>query len=146
MRDRGATRGAAAPASRGGRVLQAGARHRAAVDAPTFEQVRGELRRFVEERAWDAFHTPKDLAMGVSVEAAELLEVFQWRHLTVADLTPEDRRRIADELADVVMYAMLLADKSGVDLLRAVQEKLEENRRKYPVEKAKGRAVKYDRL
>ena len=113
---------------------------------PTFEAVRAELRAFVDERAWDAFHSPKDLALSVAVEAGELLEVFQWRQLQASDLAPEDRRRIQDEVADVVMYCMLLADKAGFDLPAAVQEKLEQNRAKYPADKARGRADKYDRL
>lgn len=112
----------------------------------TFETVRDELRQFVDERAWDAFHAPKDLALSVAIEAGELLEVFQWRALQAADLTPEDRRRIQEEVADVVMYCMLLADKAGFDLPTAVQAKLAQNRAKYPADKARGRADKYDRL
>lgn len=114
--------------------------------SPSFEDFRKDLRAFVEERAWDAFHHPKDLALSVSIEAAELLEVFQWRAVGAADLTPEDRRRIGEELADVMMYAMLLADKAGVDIVTALAQKLDANRAKYPVEKARGRADKYDRL
>lgn len=113
---------------------------------PTFEAVRAELRAFVDERAWDAFHAPKDLALSVAIEAGELLEVFQWRQLQAGDLTPEDQRRIQDEVADVVMYCMLLADKAGFDLPAAVHEKLAQNRAKYPADKARGRAEKYDRL
>ena len=114
--------------------------------SPEFHEVRARLRRFVDERDWDAFHAPKDLALSLSIEAAELLEIFQWRHPSALDLTPEDRSRIAEELADVTMYAMLLADKAGVDLLVAVDEKLRANAQKYPVEKARGRSEKYDRL
>lgn len=113
---------------------------------PTFESVRADLRAFVDERAWDAFHSPKDLAMSVSIEAGELLEVFQWRDLHPDDVTPGDRDRIGEELADVVMYCMLLADKTGVHLLEALARKLEQNRAKYPADKARGRADKYDRL
>jgi dCTP diphosphatase len=112
----------------------------------TFETVRDELRQFVDERAWDAFHAPKDLALSVAIEAGELLEVFQWRALQAADLTPEDRRRIQEEVADVVMYCMLLADKAGFDLPAAVQAKLAHNRAKDPADKARGRADKYDKL
>lgn len=112
----------------------------------SFEHVRANLREFVDERAWDAFHTPKDLALSVAIEAGELLEVFQWRHLQAADITPEDRRRIQDEVADVVLYCMLLADKAGFDLPTALAEKLATNRAKYPPDKARGRADKYDRL
>jgi dCTP diphosphatase len=113
---------------------------------PDYEDVRAALRRFVDERDWDAFHAPKDLALSLAVEAGELLEVFQWRDLAAGDLTPEDRRRIGEELADVTMYAMLLADKAGLDLMEAVARKLADNARKYPIEKARGRADKYDRL
>ncbi|HVM44850.1 MAG TPA: nucleotide pyrophosphohydrolase [Candidatus Thermoplasmatota archaeon] len=111
-----------------------------------YEELRARLRAFVSERDWDAFHAPKDLAMSVAIEAGELLEVFQWRDLQAADVTRGDQRRIADELADVALYAMLLADKVGVDLLEEAARKLEENAAKYPVERARGRADKYDRL
>ena len=113
---------------------------------PSFETLRADLRAFVEERDWDAFHNPKDLALSLSIEAAELLEIFQWRALQAADLTAGDRARIAQELADVTMYAMLLADKAGIDLLAAIHEKLQQNGVKYPIEKARGRADKYDKL
>lgn len=111
-----------------------------------YDEVHAKLRAFVEERAWDAFHSPKDLAMSIAIEAGELLEVFQWRDLQAGDITPGDQRRMADELADVTMYVMLLADKAGIDLWAAVEQKLAENARKYPVERARGRADKYDRL
>lgn len=111
-----------------------------------YEEVRRELRAFVEERDWDAFHTPKDLAMSVAIEAGELMEIFQWRDLQAADLTPEDRRRIGEEVADVVLYSMLLADKAGIDLMGAVRDKLAQNASKYPADKARGSAAKYDRL
>ena len=111
-----------------------------------YEELRRRLRAFVDERDWDAFHTPKDLAMSVAIEAGELLEIFQWRDVQAADLTPDDRRRIGEELADVALYAMLLADKAGIDLLDALSKKLAQNARKYPADKARGRADKYDRL
>lgn len=112
---------------------------------PTYEDARADLRAFVDERAWDPFHTPKDLAVSLAVEAGELLENFQWRD-GAAPLSAEERRRVAHELADVVMYGMLLADKLGLDLPATVLEKLALNRAKYPVEKARGRSDKYDRL
>lgn len=111
-----------------------------------YDTLRADLRAFVDERAWDAFHTPKDLALSVAIEAGELLEIFQWRALQAGDLTRGDRVRIGEELADVMMYCMLLADKAGIDLVAATRAKLEQNRAKYPVEKAHGRADKYDRL
>lgn len=113
---------------------------------PTFESTRAKLRAFVDERDWDAFHAPKDLAMSVAIEAGELLEVFQWRDPPASELTPEDRRRVGEELADVAMYVVLLADKAGIDLWEAVDAKLAENARKYPADRARGRADKYDRL
>ena len=113
---------------------------------PTFEEVRDALRRFVDARDWDAFHTPKDLALSVAIEAGELLEVFQWRDLQAAGITEDDRRRVGEELADVLLYAMLLADKAGIDLLDAARRKLDANAAKYPVSRARGRADKYDRL
>lgn len=111
-----------------------------------YEDLRSKLRAFVDERDWDAFHTPKDLAMSIAIEAGELLEVLQWRDAKAADLTADDRRRLGEELADVLLYSMLLADKAGVDLLEAASRKLVENARKYAAERARGRAEKYDRL
>ncbi|MFA5862511.1 MAG: nucleotide pyrophosphohydrolase [Candidatus Thermoplasmatota archaeon] len=113
---------------------------------PTFEEARSELRAFVDERAWDAFHNPKDLALSMAIESGELLEVFQWRHPDAVELITEDKQRIQEEVADVVMYAMLLADKTGFDLPQAILAKLARNREKYPVEKARGRSEKYDKL
>ncbi len=110
-----------------------------------FEALRADLRQFVDEREWDAFHAPKDLAVSLSIEASELLEVFQWRD-GAAPLDEEARARVAEETADVFLYALLLADKAGFDLLEAARVKLSANRSKYPVEKARGRSDKYDVL
>lgn len=96
------------------------------------------LRKFVAERDWQQFHTPENLAKSISIEAGELLECFQW-----GDSDVEAAR---DELADVLTYCMLLADRLGLDPDTIVQEKLEKTRAKYPVEKARGRSEKYDRL
>jgi NTP pyrophosphatase (non-canonical NTP hydrolase) len=95
------------------------------------------LRAFVAERDWQQFHTPENLAKSVSIEAAELLECFQWN----ADA---DTARVRAELADVLTYCLLLADKLGLDPDRIVLEKLADTRAKYPVDKAKGRSTKYD--
>lgn len=96
------------------------------------------LRVFVAEREWGQFHTPENLAKSVSIEAAELLECFQWGG--------EDLASAEDELADVLTYCLLLADRLGLDPNTIVLEKLEKTREKYPVEKAYGRSDKYDRL
>lgn len=96
-----------------------------------------ELRAFVAERDWAQFHTPENLAKSVSIEAAELLECFQWG----PEAAPE---KVQVELADVLTYCLLLADKLGLDPDQIVLDKLAETRAKYPVDKAKGRSTKYD--
>ncbi|CAM2947322.1 nucleotide pyrophosphohydrolase [Saccharomonospora xinjiangensis] len=107
------------------------------------------LRTFADERDWNQFHTPKNLAMALTAEAGELLEIFQW-------LTPEEARdvmrdartaeSVRHELADVLAYLVRLADVLEVDLLSALSDKIEVNEVKYPVELARGRALKHDRL
>jgi dCTP diphosphatase len=110
-------------------------------------RLREELRRFATDRDWAQFHSPKNLAIAVSVEAGELLEHFQW--LTAdqsAHLTEDDLAKVRLELADVYLYLLSLSDKLGVDLVAAAFEKLEINAKKYPVELAKGTAKKYTEL
>lgn len=97
------------------------------------------LRAFALERDWSQFHTPENLAKSISIEAGELLECFQWQ----TDPSPE---RIQDELADVLTYCLLLADRLGVDPEQIVLDKLAVTRKKYPVEKSRGRSEKYDQL
>lgn len=97
------------------------------------------LREFVEEREWGQFHTPENLAKSVSIEAAELLENYQWGN-------PANLENVQDELADVLTYCLLLADKLGMDPNEIVLEKLAKTQQKYPVEKARGRSDKYDQL
>ena len=104
---------------------------------------------FRDERDWRQFHNPKDLAISVSLEAAELLESFQWKTPAEAAVfldSAENRRRVADEMADVLILLISMADVIGVDLVEAARKKLVENARKYPVERAKGNARKYDAL
>jgi NTP pyrophosphatase (non-canonical NTP hydrolase) len=111
------------------------------------EALRAQLRAFVAERDWDQFHTPKNLAMALVGEAGELVEQFQW--LTPeesANLPAESRAEVELEIADVLLFLLRLCDKLEVDPLAAAEKKLEMNRKKYPVEKAKGRATKYDKL
>lgn len=98
-----------------------------------------EIRAFVEERDWSQFHTPENLAKSISIEAAELLECYQWD----ADA---DVVRVREELADVVTYSFMLADRLGLDLDEIVLAKLAKTREKYPVELSKGRSTKYDAL
>jgi NTP pyrophosphatase (non-canonical NTP hydrolase) len=102
------------------------------------------LRQFAAERDWDQFHSPKNLAMALTVEAAELLEHFQWlRDGSPAELTQEAKAQVREELADVFLYLVRLADKLGVDLMQAAKDKLEVNARKYPVEQVRGSSKKY---
>ncbi len=111
------------------------------------ESLKLKLREFAAERDWDQFHSPKNFAMALIVEAAEIVEHFQW--LTEAqsyDLPEATRAEVRHELADVFLYLIRLADKLDVDLLAAAEEKIALNARKYPVEKARGRADKYTRL
>jgi NTP pyrophosphatase (non-canonical NTP hydrolase) len=105
------------------------------------EQIIGELRRFNEERDWDQFHNGKDLAIGLSVEASELLEAFLWK--APEDVNPE---KIREELADVLNYAFQMADKYNLDIKEIMLDKIRRNAEKYPVEKAKGSARKYNEL
>lgn len=102
-------------------------------------RVLDELRAFVAERDWAQFHTPESLAKSISIEAAELLECFQWG-------TDPDADKLRDELADVLTYCLLLADRLGVDPGEVVLSKLAQTRQKYPADKARGRSTKYDQL
>ena len=111
------------------------------------EQIRDELRRFAAERQWDQFHSPKNLATAIAVEAAELLEHFQW--LTDAQsvsLDPDVREKAILEMADVFLYLVRLADKLDANLIEAAKRKLGINAQKYPVSLAKGSAKKYTEL
>ncbi len=105
----------------------------------TSERVRQAVTAFVAAREWAQFHTPANLAKSVSIEASELLECFQWND-------DADPARVREELADVVTYCILLAERLGVDLDEIVLDKLALTEQKYPVERAKGRSTKYDAL
>jgi dCTP diphosphatase len=110
-------------------------------------QLRDALRAFAAEREWDQFHSPRNLATALSVEAAELLEPFQW--LTdeqSRSLPPDARAAVEQELADVLLYLVRLADKLDVDLAAAARAKIARNAEKYPVEKSRGSSRKYDTL
>lgn len=106
-----------------------------------FQQLTEILRQFRDERDWAQFHNAKDLAMALNIEAAELLEVFLWKAPEQADVGS-----VKEELADVITFALLLADKYGLDVKQIVLEKMEKNAHKYPVEKSKGSAKKYTEL
>ena len=109
------------------------------------QQFKQKLRRFADDRDWNQFHSPKNLAMALSVEAGELLEHFQWlTEAESASITGDKRVAVADEIADVQIYLIRLADKLGIDILDAVKNKYEKNEKKYPLEKARGNRKKYN--
>lgn len=106
-----------------------------------------QIRRFRDERDWMQFHDSKSMAVSITIEAAELLEHFQWKNAEeVKEYAKSHKLEISEEIADVAMYLFELADNLDIDLLEAMQKKLLKNAEKYPVEKAKGVHTKYDKL
>ncbi len=115
----------------------------------TFEDLQREVLRFRDEREWARFHTPKNLAMGLGIEAGELAELFLWKddpEIAGALADPAFREKVAHELADVQVFLLYLAHATGIALDDAVRAKMTLNAAKYPVEKARGNAKKYDEL
>lgn len=105
------------------------------------EEIKQALINFRNERDWEQFHNPKDLALAINVEAGELLELFLWKNPEEAN-----REKIKEELADILAYSFLLADKFGFDIKEIVMDKIKINGEKYPVDKSKGSAKKYNEL
>lgn len=112
------------------------------------DKILESLLAFRRERDWEKFHTPKDLAISIVLEAAELLEEFQWKSEGEVSrhVAGEGRQQIAEELADLAIYIRLMAHDLGIDLEEAIRAKIEKNRAKYPVEKSRGSAKKYNEL
>ena len=109
-----------------------------------FDKFNLELRQFAIDRDWEQFQSPKNVAMALIVEAAELVEHFQWLSEDESyQLPAEKRKAVAHEMADVLIYLMRLSDRLDIDLMQAVEEKIQLNAEKYPVEKVKGSAKKY---
>lgn len=107
----------------------------------------GKIVRFRDARDWAQFHNPKDVAISLALEAAELLEHFQWKTpQEVEKHIKNDKSAISEELADVLYWVLLLSHDLGIDPLAALDKKLKKNARKYPVKKARGRHAKYDKL
>ena len=104
-----------------------------------FEELKEKIRKFNKDRDWDQFHSPENLAKSVAIEAAELLECFQWSD-------EFDQKAVEEEMADVFTYLLDLSDRLGVDLLEITDKKMDKNALKYPIEKAKGRSDKYNKL
>ena len=121
--------------------------HANGVTRPSLAELRDALRQFAAERDWDQFHFPKNLAIALNVEAAELLEHFQWLpDGDSAALPAETRAKVREELADVLLYLIRLADKLDIDLAAAASDKMAVNAKKYPVHKARGTSKKYTDL
>jgi dCTP diphosphatase len=115
----------------------------------TVTQIRSRLLEFVRERDWEQFHSPKNLSMALAAEAGELMEHFLWSTPEESRTRAQDparRAKIAEELADVVIYALQFANATGMDVAAAIDAKIEANAGKYPVAKARGRADKYTEL
>jgi NTP pyrophosphatase (non-canonical NTP hydrolase) len=120
------------------------------VDATTtIAELKTRVLAFAREREWEQFHSPKNLSMALAAEAGELMEHFLWADAAASRAhcqEPERRRKIEEEIADVVIYALEFANVTGVDLAAAIETKLAANAQKYPVEKARGRSEKYTEL
>ncbi len=105
------------------------------------------IKEFRDQRDWMQFHDPKNMSISIVLEAAELLEHFQWKNKAEAEQYIKDNKEeIQDEIADVAMYLFELADNLGIDLAEAMRNKMQKNIKKYPVEKAKGKHTKYNKL
>lgn len=118
-------------------------------DTATVSSLKQRVRTFAQERDWEQFHSPKNVSMALAAEAGELMEHFLWTGSEAShDRAREEQRRgdIQDELADIVIYALEFANVTGIDLASAIEAKMAQNARKYPVEKAKGRSEKYTEL
>jgi len=110
----------------------------------SLQQLTQRVRDFVQARDWEQFHTPKNLAMAMTVEAAELLEIFQWETPEQSQqMDDKKRQQVSHELADTLVYLIRLADVLGVDLIQAAHDKIDLNAKKYPVDKARGSNAKY---
>ena len=109
-------------------------------DSTTIQTLREAVDGFLEERDWRQFHKPQNLAVSLSIEAAELLEIFQWD--IQEDMKPEKLDKVKEELADVIIYSLSLANSVGVDVSTIVMDKLKINAKKYPVEKNRGKITK----
>ncbi len=114
-----------------------------------YEQLRDAMLAFRDARDWKQFHDAKNLAEGLSVEAAELLEIFLWKTTDESREMPSDpavRAKVSEEVADCFLFCVLMADAFGIDLVEAAMKKIKVNAQKYPVEKSRGRRDKYDAL
>lgn len=118
-------------------------------DSTKVAHLKEKIKGFIQARDWEKFHNPKDVAMSISIEAGELMELFQWK--TDAEIEeslndPAYKEKVEDELADVITFCIAFANATGLDIATIIGNKLEKNHEKYPVEKAKGKNLKYTEL
>ncbi|MCS6180399.1 nucleotide pyrophosphohydrolase [Shewanella baltica] len=113
----------------------------------TIEELKERLKTFADERDWSQFHSPKNLAMALTVEVSELVEIFQWmKDGDSRELKLRDHQKASEEIADIFLYLLMISDKLDVNLLDVAADKIELNATKYPIEKCYGKSAKYDQL
>ena len=113
----------------------------------SLEQLQAIIRKFCDDRDWDQFHNPKDLAISLTLEATEVLEHFQWKNAKeMSEHAVTHKTEVAEELADVFYWVLLLANKLDIDLVKSFLAKMQQNEAKYPITKAKGKHAKYTEL
>tara|TARA_Y100001958_G_C21212699_1_gene538285 strand:+ start:81 stop:428 length:348 start_codon:yes stop_codon:yes gene_type:complete len=112
------------------------------------EEIQKRLRKFATDRDWKKFHSPKNLTMALSVEVAELVEIFQWSNSGGLDEieNPDIRKNIEEELADIFIYLLKISDKLNIDIEQSIHQKIEKNEKKYPIDKSFGSSKKYKDL
>lgn len=112
------------------------------------DKIRKRLEKFTKDRDWEQFHSPKNLSMALSVEVAELVEIFQWSNSGGLDeiTDPKKREKIKEEIADIFIYLIKISSKLDFDLDVIINEKIDRNEKKYPIEKSKGKSLKYNEL
>lgn len=116
-------------------------------DEKKLNEVKERIRKFCDDRDWDQFHSAKELAIGLSVEASELLEIFMWKNKEEGEALmsdPKKREHVEEEIADIFYYLVRLSQKYGVDLYKVFEDKMKKNEEKYPVDKVRGSSRKYD--
>jgi len=112
-----------------------------------FQKITKKIIEFRDKRDWKQFHNPKDLALSLNLEASEVLEIFQWRNEDkVREYVKKNKKEIGNELADVLYWVLLMSHDLDINIVEAIENKMEENKRKYPIEKAKGKSNKYTDL
>lgn len=113
----------------------------------TIETLKKQLQKFIDERDWNQFHSPKNMSMGIAVEAAELMELFLWVDTQKSfDVIQEKREQVEHEIADIAIFVLMFCSENKIDLAQAIEKKMKLNAEKYPVEKSKGKSTKYTEL